>query len=161
MAQALAQDREMTLALDVDTIKHSLGRWDDDPVASGVRARQLYLALAEEHLRAGFDVVLGQYLAQTPFIEDLEALADRLEVAFVELVLDIDVPTLAGRLAMRASDPDRPEHVVNNRLVGPDDANRLVASMEGHRLNRPRAIWVDARGPHSSTADLLRAALTA
>jgi predicted kinase len=149
----------MTLALDVDTIKHSLGRWGDDPVASGVRARGLYLALAEEHLGSGFDVVLGQYLARTPFIEDLEALADRLRVSFFELVLDIDVATLAARLAIRASDPDRPEHVVNNRLVGPEDAGRLVGSMEVLRLNRPRAIWVDARGSHSSTKDLLRTAL--
>ena len=149
----------MTLALDVDTIKHSLGRWGDDPVASGVRARWLYLALAEEHLGSGFDVVLGQYLARTPFIEDLEALADRLQVSFFELVLDIDVATLAARLAIRASDPDRPEHVVNNRLVGPEDAGRLVGSMEVLRLNRPRAIWVDARGSHSSTKDLLRTAL--
>jgi predicted kinase len=160
VAQALAQDREMTLALDVDTIKHSLGRWSDDPAASGLRARGLYLALAEEQLGSGFDVVLGQYLAQPPFIEDLEALADRLEVRFVELVLDIDAATLADRLAIRAGNPDRPEHVVNNRLVGPDDASRLVESMEILRLNRPRAIWVDARGSHSSTVDLLRAALT-
>jgi predicted kinase len=159
MAQALAQERAMTLALDVDVIKHSLGRWDEDPSASGLHARRLALALAEGHLSAGHDVILGQYLARTPFVEDLEVLAKRLDVRFFELVLDLDAATLAVRLASRASDPHRPEHVVNNQLVGPDDASRLVASIEPLRQARPGAIWVDARGSYASTLDLLHAAL--
>lgn len=75
IAQALAQDRSMTLALNIDGLKHSLGRWDEDPSASGLHARRLTLALASEQLRAGFDLVIGQYLARAPFIEDLERLA--------------------------------------------------------------------------------------
>lgn len=61
LADGLAQDRPMTLALDVDVIKHSLGRWSDDLLASGPHARRLSLALAREQLSAGYDVVLGQY----------------------------------------------------------------------------------------------------
>ncbi len=159
MAQALAHDAAMTLALDVDAIKHSLGRWEEDPSASGLHARRLFLTLAEEHLRAGYDVVLGQYLARTPFIEDLAGLAQRIDVRFFEFVLDLDAATLAARLASRASEPQRPEHLVNNRLVGPDDAGRLVKSIEVLREVRPGGIWVDARGPLSRTLDLLRAAL--
>ena len=159
MAQALAQDREMTLAVDVDTIKHSLGRWDEDPAASGLHARRVSLALAEEHLSAGYDVVLWQYLARVSFIEDLAALAERLDARFFEFVLDIDAPTLANRIALRASEPDRPEHMVNDRLVGPQDASRFVESMETLRQIRPRSVWVDARRSHSSTLDLLRSAL--
>jgi predicted kinase len=159
MAQTLAQEEAMTLALDVDVIRHSLGRWDEDPSASGLHARRLALALAEGQLSAGHGVVLGQYLARVQFIEDLAALAQRLEVPFFEFVLDLDAPSLAARLALRASDPHRPEHVVNNRLVGPDDAGRLVESIEVLRQVRPDAIWVDARGSPSSTLDLLRAAL--
>jgi len=67
----------MTLALDIDAVKHALGRWDEDPLASGLHARRLSLALASEQLRAGFDLVVGQYLAKTAFIEDLEQLAQR------------------------------------------------------------------------------------
>lgn len=159
MAQALAQGTEMTLMLDIDCIKHSLGRWDEDPSASGTHARRLSLALAQAHLRAGFDVVMGQYLARTPFIEDLEQLAERAEARFVEVVLDIDAPTLADRLDHRAGAPDRREHVVNNRLVGRDDASRLVESIEALRPARPHAIWIDARGSRSSTLDLLRSAV--
>jgi hypothetical protein len=62
-------------------------------------------------------------------------------------------------VTLRAGAPDRPEHVVNNMLVGPDDAGRLVASVEALRQIRPRAIWVDARGSRDETLSLLRAAL--
>lgn len=151
----------MTLALDVDAIKHSLGRWREDPVASGLHARRLSLAVAEVHLRAGHDVVLGQYLARTPFIEDLETLAGRLDVRFAELVLDIDAATLADRLALRAKEPTRPEHLVNNRLVGPEDAQGLVESMQALLRARPGAVRINARGSQSATLGLLRAALEA
>jgi predicted kinase len=161
LAHSLAHDGKMTLAIDVDGIKHSLGRWDDDPAASGLHARRLSLALAEAHLRAGYDVVLGQYLARTPFIEDLETLAERLHARFFEFVLDLDAATLAERLALRAREPNRPEHVVNNRLVGPEDAQRLIESIDGLRGARPGAVWINARGSHSATLDLLRAALEA
>lgn len=159
MAHALAQDRPLTLALEVDAIKHWLGRWEEDPTASGLHARRLSLALAEEHLKAGYDVVVGQYLARPSFIDNLAALAGRLGALFYEFVLDIDAHTLADRLTSRVSNPDRSEHLVNNRLVGPGDASRLVESMEVLRPTRPGAMWVDARGSRSTTLDLLRAAL--
>jgi predicted kinase len=159
IAQRLADDRTMTLPLDVDAIKHSLVRWDEDPRTSGLHARVLCLALAEAHLGAGYDVVIGQYLSQTSLIEDLSALAERYGAGFFEFVLDVDESTLADRLAARASTPDRPEHVVNNRLVGPADARRLVASLAALRDIRPGAIWVDGRGSLNATLALLRAAI--
>jgi predicted kinase len=159
IADALAQDRFMTLALDVDVLQHSLGRWGEDPSASGRHARRLALAVAGEHLHAGFDVVVGQYLARTAFIEDLERLSGDHGAQFCEFVLDLDAAALAKRLTERAGNPDRVEHEVNNRLVGPDDALSLVQSLDPLRHSRPGAVWVDATGPLSVTLDLLRAAL--
>ncbi len=149
----------MTLALDVDVIKHSLGRWSDDLLASGLHARRLSLALAREQLSARYDVVLGQYLARTPFIEDLAHLAAELDVEFFEFVLDLDAPALAERLHCRSTAPSRAEHATNNSLVGPDDAELLVQSLESLRETRPQAVWIDARGSLPSTLRLLRAAL--
>jgi predicted kinase len=161
IAQALAQDRPMTLALEIDRLKHALGRWDEDPVTSGLHARRLTVALINEQLGAGFDVVIGQYLARTPFIEELERLAQRHGASFYELVLYLDAATLAERLAVRTRNPDRVEHAINNRLVGPGDATALVQSMESLRPRRPQALWVNAAGPPSSTLDIVRAALRA
>lgn len=159
LARRLADDRAMTLALDVDTVKHALGRWDEDPPAAGRHARVLALALAGTHLDAGHDVVVGQYLARTPFIEELAVCAAQHGARFVEVVLHVDAASLAERLAGRTSAPDRPEHAVNNRLVGPDDAAGLVASVERLRPLRPGAVWVDARGSREATLRLLRSVL--
>jgi len=123
----------MTLAVDIDGLKHSLGRWEEDPSAWGLHARRLTLALASEQLRTGFDLVIGQYLARISFIEDLERLAERHGARFYEFVLDLDAATLAKRLAGRVRNPDRVEHTVNNQLVGPEDAAALVQTMaSGH-----------------------------
>jgi predicted kinase len=156
IALSLAQDRPLTLALDVDAIKHALGRWDADPSSSGLHARRLSLALAAEQLRSGLDVVVGQYLAKTSFIEDLEHLAGECDAQFHEFVLDVDGVELASRLAIRGTHPDRPEHEINNRLVGPEDADLLVQSLQALRQSRPRAIWVDARGSLAATVSILR-----
>ncbi len=149
----------MTLALNIDELKHSLGRWDKDPSASGLHARRLTLALASEQMRAGFDLVIGQYLARISFIEDLERLAEGHGARFYEFVLDLDAATLSKRLAERVNDPDRPEHAVNNRLVSPNDATALIQTIESLRQSRPRALWVNAAGSPSSTLDTLRTAL--
>lgn len=159
LADGLAQGQPMALALDVDAIKHSLGGWNDDVQTSGLHARRLSLALAREQLSAGYSVVLGQYLARTAFIEDLERLASELDAPFFELILSLDAAGLAERLAGRSNAPSRPEHVVNNSLVGPSDADHLVKALEGLRETRPRAIWIDARGSVPSTLSLLRAVL--
>ncbi len=149
LAEALAREVKFALMLDVDRFKHSLGRWHEDPSASGLHARRLCLALVHEHLGAGYDVVMAQYVVRTPFIEDLERLAERVDAQFVEVLLEVDASTLADRLARRVSNPERPEHDVNNRLIGPRDSTALIASIEALRPVRPRAIWIDARGGRS------------
>ncbi len=159
LAATIAQDAPLTLALDVDGIKHALGGWDEDPVRSGLHARRLAVAVAREHLLAGFDVVVGQYLARTEFIETLEQLAAECGASFHEFVLELDALALAGRLAERTANPDRPEHDINNRLVAPDHADDLVRSLQGLRRSRPDAVWIDARGPLDATAGLIRAHL--
>lgn len=146
----------MTLALDVDALKHALGRWQDDPTASGLHARRLALAVAREHLRAGWDVVVGQYLARTDFIEQLERVCVESGAVFVEVVLDLSAFELAARLAGRATAPSRSEHLVNNQLVGPDDAQQLIESLGSLRETRPNAMWVAAHGTVAETLDRLR-----
>lgn len=159
LAELLAQDQALTLPLDVDGIKYALGRWNEDARVSGFHARRLALAMAREQLRSGHDVIVGQYLARTDFIESLERLAYECGAAFVECFLDLGPAALAQRLAERSGAPTRPEHGVNNALVGPENAERLMESLEEVRQNRPDAIRVNAEGSVSVTLELLRAAL--
>lgn len=156
LAQALAEDRDMALALDIDAIKHSLEGWQEDPAASGVRARRLALAMARDHLTAGHDLVVGQYLARTDFIESLTDLAESVGATFHEFVLELDESTLHERLAQRRASPTRPEHEVNNKLVGPDGSAQLLQSLNSLRRSRPDAVGVNASGSPASALTLVR-----
>lgn len=155
-AAALAAERSLAYALDIDVIKHGLGGWARDVEASGMQARRLGLALAAQQLADGYDVVVGQYLARPEFIEQLEDLAGRTGAAFVEVVLVLGPEALGQRLAARIDRPDRPEHQVNNSLVGPADATDLVASIQSLAAQRPHAVLVDASGSLEQTLATIR-----
>ena len=156
IASALAAARPLALALDIDVLKHNLGTWRSDQHRSGLQARRLALALIRRQLGDGLDVVVGQYLARPEFIEDLESVAAESRAPFVEVVLLLDAARLAVRLAGRTAAPDRPEHSVNNELVTPADADRLVASLADILSRRPQAHRVDASGSPAQTLEAVR-----
>lgn len=161
LAAMVAAERPMALALDLDAIKHSLGGWDHDVTAAGSQARRLGVALIRQHLAEGHDVVLGQYLARTAFLEELEDIAAQCGATFVEAVLVLEPASLAGRLAARRASPDRPEQAENDRFVGPEDAEDLVRSIENVLQCRPAAHPVNARGSVEDTLEVLRQLLSA
>lgn len=153
LAALLAAERPLALALNIDTIKHALGEWDQDLQESGLQARRLALAMIRQHLGDGHDVVVGQYLARTPFLEELELLVAECGARFVEVALVVDAHTLAERLCARRQTPDRAEQAANDRFVGPEDAAELAAAIEQVLAQRPQARRIDARG---SREDVLR-----
>ncbi len=156
LAARLAQDRPLTLALDVDSIKHSLGRWAETMPESGLAARRLASAMAGEHLRAGHDVIVGQYLAKTDYIVELEALAAAVGAQWVEIVLQVDVARLRDRLARRAAALEGPDQRINATLTSAADAERLIRSLASLASSRPRAVGVDTSGSVEDVADRIR-----
>ncbi|MGJ6979193.1 AAA family ATPase [Aestuariimicrobium soli] len=156
LAALVAADLPLALALDIDQLKFSLGGWRDDLNAAGLQARRLALALIAEQLAEEHPVVLGQYLARTLFIEALEEAAHAGGGRFVEIVLDVSADHLRTRLAGRSANPDRPEQAHNATLVGPDDADRLVASMVELRALRPHAHVVDGNADIATTLAAIR-----
>ncbi len=159
LASSVASERPLALALDIDAIRHNLGGWHDDQRSSGLQARRLAIALARRQLGDGHDVVVGQYLARVEFIDELEAVARQVHAHFVEIALVLDAASLASRLASRVAAPTRPEHAVNNRLVGPADAETLVAAMDRVLAARPQAVRIDGSGTVRQTLDAVRQAL--
>lgn len=151
VAAALAQRHPGMLALDIDVLKHSLSDWEQNPGRAGLRARRIALRTAGEHMAGGHDVVMGQYLAGTRFIHALEDLASRHDARFVEVVLTMEASALATRLRHRRLRPTRAEQWVNDRLVQPEDADRLTRSIEALVAQRPAAVRVDASGSLEDT----------
>lgn len=161
LAALLAAQRPLALALDIDTLKHALGGWDEDLQSSGLQARRLAVALIRQHLADGYDVILGQYLARTAFLEELEQLAADCGARFVEAALVVDEETLAQRLAGRRAAPDRPEQAANDRFVGPVDAPDLVRSIEVVLAHRPAMRRIDGRRSRDDVLAALVALLSA
>lgn len=161
LAQRLAQTRPMTLALDIDAIRYALGGWQEQLPESGLAACRLAAAMASEHLRAGHDVVVSQYLGQVVFIRELESLARSIGADWHEIVLEIDAEKLTTRLQRRHVAPDRAEHTINNGLAGPEDAPSFVDSIGDLLLKRPAAVRIDAGGDADQTLRNVENALAA
>ena len=156
LAHLLAQDEPLTLALDVDAIKHSLGQWQACMPASGITARRLAVAVASDQLRHGHDVVMGQFLARPDFINELEALAEALRATWREFVLSVNETELRARLAARAVRPRYAEHVPDDERVAPEEAGQFIRAVEAMIALRSSATVIDANGTVAETAEALR-----
>jgi predicted kinase len=121
VASRYAEDHPLTLHLEIDAIRMSLGGWEEHE-ESKLLARALAVAMAEEHLRGGNDVIVAQYLGRTEFIETLDRLAQRLGISFVEILLmDTQAAVVdrfrARRIALAATDRSHPEGDVDESTV--------------------------------------------
>lgn len=102
VARLLADARPLSLCLDIDLLRRSLGQWMDHPDESGGLARELALAAASEHLRSGHGVVVPQFLGRPAFIDRLERLATEVGSPFLHVVLMDDEDAAASRFLARA-----------------------------------------------------------
>ncbi len=151
IARLLAERTPLTLTFSIDDLKHSLGRWADDPSRAKVHARMLGVVLIREQLAMGHDVILAQYLVRPAFIDELASDAADLGAAFHEVVLVLPARALATRIAERIGNPTKGALELNNRMVVPADAVDLAASINSLLLGRPRAERIDASGPVEDT----------
>jgi predicted kinase len=143
LARRLVAERPLACCLDVDDVRATLGRWEDDPHAAGLLARAMAIAMARVHLASGYDVVVPQYVARPRFAGELEAVAREAGTAFREVVLS---DTRAGAVA---------------RGVGrSDDPAEMVDRLEEYVRSRPRAEVVttragDEEGAYAALLDAL------
>jgi len=129
LGRRYADDHPLTLVVDVDGLRTQLGGWQQVDASKGV-ARELAVALARAHLRAGHDVVVPQYVGRPEFLDRLRAVADEAGVAFAEVVLTDDIARIAARFrARRAEQIARGEPHPEYDVV--DDAiDRVVAGAQ-------------------------------
>ncbi|SHH29552.1 Predicted kinase [Jatrophihabitans endophyticus] len=87
IAQRLVDANPLTLNLEIDALRRLLGGWKRDPHAAGLRARSLALDVARNHLDAGHDVVVPQYLGRADYLRELQAVAVATGAQWHEFVL--------------------------------------------------------------------------
>ncbi len=101
VARRLCSGRALSLCLDIDMLRRSLGQWMDHPKQSGALAREMALAAAERHLRGGHGVVVPQFLGRLAFVQRLEQLAVEIGAPFDHVVLMDDEASAASRFLGR------------------------------------------------------------
>lgn len=164
LARRYAQDRPLSLCLDVDVVRGLLGGWLDRPTDAGLLARRMAVAMAREALFDGHDVVVPQFLARPTFIEELDALATIMAADFVEIVLLQGVDQAVARLERRAAGPmddtQLEAHQLLARSGGIGSVPDLHAALSALVARRPRTVIVepitdDVEGTYRGLLDVL------
>lgn len=126
VARVVADESPMMLVIEIDELRTRLGGWRFDPETK-LRARGLAIAMIENHLAAGHDVIVPQFIGRSEFIERLAAVAETSGAGFHEIVLIVDEEVAverfrARRAALALAGDDHPE-----RDVADDDVSTIVA----------------------------------
>ena len=146
LARLLVDELPLALLLDIDTLRGQLGRWSDNPGAAGMAARRLALAMIRTHLKAGFDVVVPQFLFRLPFILDLERVACDAGARFVEIALVSKPEEAAARFVARmgSSDPNHQGAVRLQQAPGAQSIEELYGAMIELVRDRPGTVLVSS-----------------
>lgn len=144
VARRLCDGRRLSLCLDIDMLRRSLGQWMDHPERSGALARDLALAAAERHLRGGHGVVVPQFLGRLDFVERLEELAETVGAPFDHVVLMDDEASATSRFLGRvhaadATDQHREAAAMAGGEAGFGEMDRAL-----HAVAEVRTVWVVA-----------------
>jgi predicted kinase len=110
LAARYAADRPLTLALDIDDLRHMVGAWLEHPRESGLLARRMAIELARLQLRDDRDVVVPQFLARPDFVDELAELCAAEGAEFVEIVLRSAAGDDEARFRRRVAGPQTPAH---------------------------------------------------
>lgn len=139
----------LALDLEIDGLRRMLGGWKDDPLGAGLLARELAVAAAGTHLRAGHDVLIPQYLGRTDFLARLERTADEAGAEFFEFMLMDTKDVMAARFHARTAAAADPAHVDAHDLLERVGGARQLEAMYDRLLlvlaARPKARLVPAR----------------
>jgi len=162
LARRYLADHPLSLMVDVDTLRVSLGQWETHE-ESRLLARELALALIGAHLAAGHDVVIPQYLGRIVFIERLQVTAEQHRAAFVEVLIVANHSTAVDRFRRRREKmgtlPDRhPEADVNDSDVD-EIVTKAIGQLAEISRQRPETRTVPATGDLEQTYRQLLATL--
>jgi predicted kinase len=143
LARRYVDDHPLAFCLDIDGFRRLIGGWDAHQEESGRLARRMAFAMAGEHLAAGHDVALPQFVARPDFVVRLHAVAAEVGADFFEVVLLDEPGPASARFAARASDPVWTSHH--------EEAARMISASGGFAAMYEALIRVLDQLPNSIT----------
>jgi predicted kinase len=129
VAEMIVATRPLALNLDIDLIRELLGDWRSQPNEAGLAARRLALSMAANHLHAGNDVIVPQFLARQDFINQLALAAAEAGAQFVEIALILDRSKAIEAFEYRSAHPSKQQHRDVAAIVNQSGGSHALALM--------------------------------
>lgn len=101
LAQRYVDEHPMALNLDIDRIWFMMGQWQASRPRSSEQKMKLAYAMADLHLKDGFDVIVAQDLDSLNQHEEFEAIAHQNNAEFYEILLTTPFKNLLDRFIAR------------------------------------------------------------
>lgn len=155
LARRYADEHPMTLDLEIDAVRGMLGDWLGSSESSGSAARRLALAMADTHLRDGYDVIVPQLLTRREFVEALRVTAGRAGATFYELTLLGERHVALARAHARAE----PTGGFSARALVAKQGNSLEEAYDRFveaLAERPDAVVIDCRSADAAYGEIVR-----
>ena len=127
LAQLYVDRHPGVLNLDIDLLRVLVGGWQDRFEETGQVVRPIALSMAHTHLRAGYDVVMPQYLRRISEIERFETAAHEGRAEFREVLLMDSKERSIQRFTGRRSELHWHLHV--NEYVDRNGGDALLGAM--------------------------------
>ncbi len=140
LARRYADEHPLALRLDIDELRDWLSAWSTDLHAAGLRARDLAVAMAEDHLRSGHEVAVAQLFGRPDHLDRLVAAATGVGADVAEVVL------VADRAGTRARFVERGGPRLAEVEAGPpglDALDELHDRVERVAVSRPHVVRVE------------------
>lgn len=155
IARCYAERHPGVLDLDTDRIVCLIGGWRDSFFATFEAARLLTLAMAETHLRTGYDVVMPQLATRVADVEAFEAAAEKCGAWYREILLTADKSVALARFDGRAGSGDAVTRSVDDVLRergGAAVVGRIHDQLAAYLPQRPDCVVVptDGLGPEAT-----------
>jgi predicted kinase len=158
IAQHFRDDHPLSLTLEQDVVLGLLG----DGETSHPLARELCVVMAREHLRAGYDVIVPQFIASEDYLDRLKALARHVGAQHYELVLLDEASVAESRFHHRLNDPGRARHqlyaasALETAGGFAREYERLLQALAGRPTLRVTSLASDSRGTYAAVLAHLR-----
>lgn len=105
LAEIYKDEHPLTLSLDVDEVRRFIGQYREHREKSHELMYRLAYAMAEEHLKSGYDVVVPNIIRDVAILERFEEIAQVLNVDFYEFVLTTSKEDAIARAVKRGFKP--------------------------------------------------------
>lgn len=129
LAQLYVDRHPGVLDLDIDQVRCLVGGWQDRFAEAGELVRPIALSMAGTHLRAGYEVIMPQYLGRLTEIDRFEAVAQASGADFREVVLMDTRERALSRFTQRDQSAELPWHRQVQELVDRNGGLPVLAGM--------------------------------